>query len=109
MMAISSLIENPAGLATRLLGPPTMIVQPWMYATGPHEARCKRTLLWLRNWPPPLQTWSHAQAPRRFMSWAPGRCQATRSQSWPGMAAAFIASLPRPVPFAEVHGCTTRP
>lgn len=95
LAARHSLIENPAGLARRLLGDPTLIVDPWMYAAAPAENRRKRTLIWTRNWPPPFQVWSDSTAPRRFMDWAPGRSNTTRSQGWPGMAAAFIGALPR--------------
>ena len=89
------LIENPLGLMSRLLGPPSLVVHPWMYAEAPNENRCKRTCLWLHHWPPPLQIWSDASHPIRFMDWAPMHSQVIRSQSWPGMAAAFVASLPR--------------
>jgi len=90
------LIENPRGLAFRLLGRPSLVVDPWMYALTGAENRRKRTAIWLHNWPPPLQVFSDATAPARFMSWASGRCQTTRARSWPGMAAAFVAALPRP-------------
>lgn len=87
------IIENPRGLAFRILGRPSLIVHPHMYALTPAENRCKRTAIWLNNWPPPMQTWSDSDRPRKFMSWAAGRCQVTRSQSWPGMAAAFVGAL----------------
>lgn len=86
------LIENPTGLARRLLGPPSTIVHPAYYALTPHELKSKRTCLWLHNWPQPMCRYTDPTR-QLFMSWAASHCQITRSQSWPGMAAAYSEVL----------------
>lgn len=91
---LAGLVENPQGLASRILGRPSLQVHPWQYAVTPGDRRMKRTNLWLFNWPPPLQVWTHDANAPRMLTWAAFSGPGRRERSWPDMAAAFVATLP---------------
>jgi hypothetical protein len=95
---IAGLLENPRGLVSRILGAPSMEVNPWEWAAAYRERYSKRTDLWLWNWPPPMSIWSGdpKAATRSWVRNQPGgrpNNQARRSIGWEGMAAAFVGSL----------------
>lgn len=92
---IGGLVENPAGLAKRVLGDPQVRCDPWEWATEPHENKKKYTCLWTWNWPEPMRVWSGSASARSFIDLVPagGKQAEIRSQGWQGMANAFVRAL----------------
>lgn len=80
-------IENPVSCANTAVQAPTQIVNPWWFG-DPYN---KRTCLWLRGLPP-LRPTSVVQG-KSWVESVPGgkRRAATRSRTFPGMAAAMAA------------------
>ena len=95
---VAGLVENPRGLASRVLGPSTIEVEPWQFSSCRREDFSKRTRLWLYKWPPAFCLWSGYSG--RLRSWVRhvgGKSpdyQAQRSLSWQGMAHAYVNVLP---------------
>jgi hypothetical protein len=104
---VAGLVENPRGLLQRVLGRPSMVVNPWEYSAEPAENVKKRTCLWLNGWPPPFSLFSGSVSAAPFVDNVPGSRdqKRIRSRSWVGMAAAFVGSLVSSVrwPVGEVH------
>lgn len=94
---VAGLVENPSGLAARVLGEPSMRCNPWEFADEVSDLCLKRTLLWLYDWPLVLRFTGSERKPISFIEGvAPGDDQARiRSLAWSGMARAFVSSLPK--------------
>jgi hypothetical protein len=95
-------LENPVGVISSRLGPPTQIVQPWQFGDDASKATC----LWLYG----LQPLQPTQILRRHryanqtasgqnrLSPGPDRAR-LRSQTYPGLAAAMAEQWSEPLAF----------
>lgn len=91
---LAGLLENPRGLACRLLGSCSLECHPWWWASEPGEGKQKRRQLWLWRWAAPLAVWSSYPGALKFDTWSAFAGDAVRSKSWRGMASAFVGTLP---------------
>lgn len=96
---VAGVVENPRGLASRVLGCASLECHPWEFASGPDEHRMKRTALWLYGWPLVLRMSGCSRRPLTMVEWGSGldgreARAALRSHAWVGMASAFVAALP---------------
>jgi hypothetical protein len=79
-------MENPIGLLSSRICPPSQIVQPWGFGHG----ECKATCLWLKNLPCLRPTNLVTGRADRIHRMAPGPNRAKdRSRTYPGIAAAM--------------------
>lgn len=81
-------LENPIGILSSAVAPPTQIIQPWEHGHGETKATC----LWLRGLPRlrPSRVVEGREARVHNMAPSPTRW-AERSRTLPGVAAAMAA------------------
>lgn len=96
--SIGGLIENPVGLARRVLGMPDAKVHPWQFAEDASEHKQKRTCFWMYGqWAPPFMVGyaGYNSKPTPFDKWSAFQGSGVRSKSWEGMASVFVSQLGR--------------